>query len=75
MKRLYREAACRDANPDWFDETTYTPFARSVIRDFCDSCPVAAECYEQIGAAFGFTGIAGGIVWGGRGPIKRGARR
>ena len=75
MSRLYDLAACKDAaDPGWFDETSYTPLARSVIRDFCHQCPVMSECYVQIGAAFGFTGIAGGILWGGRGPIKRGRR-
>ena len=71
---LYRDAACRDADPTWFDSTTYSPTTRSVIRDYCLSCPVITECYDRVGSAYGFTGIAGGIVWGGRGPIKRGRR-
>lgn len=74
LNALYDQAVCVGADPTQFDETSYSLSARMTIGTFCMRCPVIAECYELIGASFGFTGIAGGIVWVGKGPARRGSR-
>lgn len=74
LAALYDAAACRGSDPSQFDATSYSPAARTTIRHYCSPCPVQAECYELIGLSLGFTGIAGGTVWVGKGPAKRRGR-
>lgn len=72
---LYDKAACVGADPAQFDATAYTASARTTIRHYCSTCPVSSECHDLIGLSPGFSGIAGGMVWVGRGrPAKRGGR-
>lgn len=74
LARVYDAAACVDADPTQFDATSYTLSARMTIATYCMNCPVIAECHDLIGRAFGFSGIAGGMVWVGKGPARRGSR-
>lgn len=65
------QAACRDVPEFIRDEFTYVPAGRGVAheqtkrlkREYCDHCPVLAQCREWADRDVYFAGIAGGRLY------------
>lgn len=56
------DAACRYAEAELFDGLSLDDEVAAL--EYCKVCPVTRSCLEWVSRERGYTGIAGGKVWG-----------